>query len=181
MSFAAVVLGLAVWSSVAAAAVITVTGAGDTIAVDGLVTLREAITSINDGANVNAEVVAVGAYGTNDTINFNIPGAGVHTIQPTSALPAVTKPVTIDGYSQGAATPNSLAVGNNAVLLIEIDGSNAGSISAGLLAIGGGNSTVKGLVINGALGGSSYGLEIEGVGNTVTGNFIGSDPTGTIA
>jgi hypothetical protein len=93
----------------------------------------------------------------------------------------VTKPVTIDGYSQGAATPNSLAVGNNAVLLIEIDGSNAGSISAGLLAIGGGNSTVKGLVINGALGGSSYGLEIEGVGNTVTGNFIGSDPTGTIA
>ena len=36
---------------------ITVTGTGDTIAVDGLVTLREAITSANNNANVNADVV----------------------------------------------------------------------------------------------------------------------------
>src|SRR5881398_495361 len=67
-------------------AVITVTGTGDTIAVDGLVTLREAITSANNNANVNSDVVASG-YGT-DTINFNIGGAGVHTIDVTGALPA---------------------------------------------------------------------------------------------
>ena len=44
-------------------------------------------------------MVAVGAYGTNDTINFNIPGAGVKTISPTGALPIITDPVTINGYT----------------------------------------------------------------------------------
>ena len=76
-------LVLAVMRPVAEAATITVTDTGDTIAVDGLVTLREAITSANNNADVNADVVAVGAYGT-DTINFNITGAGVHTIAPLS-------------------------------------------------------------------------------------------------
>ena len=31
-----------------------------------------------------------------DTIEFNIPGAGVHTITPTTALPGITDAVTID-------------------------------------------------------------------------------------
>ena len=84
-------LGL-LWSQTAPAATITVTGSGDTIAMDGLVTLREAITSVNQHSNVNADVVAVGAYGTNDTINFNIAGAGVKTINPTGALPIITRP-----------------------------------------------------------------------------------------
>src|SRR5262249_33057631 len=55
-------------------AVITVTGDGDVVAVDGKVTLREAIQSANNNANVNADVVAVGAYG-NDKIQFNIGNA----------------------------------------------------------------------------------------------------------
>src|SRR5262245_2484147 len=81
-------------------ATVTVTDTGDTIAVDGKVTLREAIESANNNANVNADVVAVGAYG-NDTINFAI-GAGQKVInvgnnpQPLT----VTDPVTINGYSQ---------------------------------------------------------------------------------
>src|SRR3954471_19467420 len=104
-------------------AVLTITGTGDVIAVDGLVTLREAIQSVNQGSNVNADVVAAGAYGTSDTINFNIGGGGVKTISPTAALPTIVKPVLIDGYTQGVATPNTLAVGDNAVLLIELDGS----------------------------------------------------------
>ena len=58
-------------------ATVTVTGTGDTIAVDGVVTLREAITSINNGANLNADVVAVGTYGANDTVAFNITGGQV--------------------------------------------------------------------------------------------------------
>src|SRR5437879_3784347 len=68
-------------------AVITVSGTGDTIAVDGLATLREAITSINNQADVNADVTLnrVGLYasqpgGTPDVINFNIGGAGVKII-----------------------------------------------------------------------------------------------------
>jgi CSLREA domain-containing protein len=42
-----------------------------------------------------------------DTINFNIPTAGVATIAPASALPTITDPVTIDGYSQPGARPNT--------------------------------------------------------------------------
>src|SRR5437763_487422 len=73
-------------------AVITVTGTGDTIAIDALATLREAITSINNQADVNADVTLnrVGNYaslagGTPDVINFNIPGAGVKTIAVTGS------------------------------------------------------------------------------------------------
>src|SRR5882724_5462407 len=136
VSFAGLLFLFLLQPTAANGATITVTGTGDTVAVDGSVTLREAITSINNGANVNVDVVAVGAYGTSDTINFNIPGAGVHTIQPTSALPTTTHPVVINGYSQPGASANTLPVGNNAVLLIEIDGSNAGIVPGGLLSIG---------------------------------------------
>src|SRR5262249_21314947 len=45
-------------------------------------------------------------------------GNGVHTnlktITPVSALPTITDPVIIDGYTQPTATANTLAVGNNA-------------------------------------------------------------------
>src|SRR5262249_1614526 len=53
-------------------ATITVTSTGNALLVNSAVSLREAITSINNGANVNTDVVAVGAYGTNDTILFNV-------------------------------------------------------------------------------------------------------------
>ncbi|MDQ3546245.1 MAG: CSLREA domain-containing protein [Verrucomicrobiota bacterium] len=72
-------------------------------------TLREAI----DAANANP-----GA----DIINFSIFGAGVKTITPTSALPTITEAVTIDGYTQPGAAENTLATGNNAVLLVELNG-----------------------------------------------------------
>ena len=66
-----------------------------------------------------------------DTIDFDIPGAGVHTISPASALPTITDPVVIDGYTQPGASPNTLAVGDDAVLLIDLDGGNAGRRSMG--------------------------------------------------
>src|SRR5215472_14103139 len=98
-----------------AAATITVTSAADNTTVDGAVTLREAMTSINNGADLNADVTAnrTGTYGTSDTINFNIPGAGVRTITPTTLLPSIIKTMLIDGYSQPGASVNTLAVGNN--------------------------------------------------------------------
>src|SRR5262245_51677513 len=65
------------------AATFTVTNTNDT----GAGSLRQAI----DDANATP-----GA----DTIVFNIPGAGVHTITPQSLLPIVNEAVTIDGYSQ---------------------------------------------------------------------------------
>jgi titin len=114
-----------------------------------------------------------------DTIEFNIPGAGVHTIAPASALPALTDSggVTIDGYTQPGAAPNTLVVGDSARLLIELDGSSAGTEVDGLQ-LAAGSNTVRGLVINGF---DRYGVfATTSDGNVITGNFIGTDPTGTL-
>lgn len=155
------------------AATITVTSTGDTEQVDGFVTLREAIYSVNANANINADVVPAGAYGA-DTINFNIAGPGVHTITHDPSLPPITGPTFVDGYSQPGASPNTLTVGDNAVLLIELD---CRSAQTGLNVYGD-NSTVRGLVINRF---SSYGLLLINTDNCVIeGNFIGTDPTGTL-
>src|SRR3569623_2953041 len=154
-------------------ATITVTSAGDAAAVDSGVSLREAILSINAGANLNADVVASGAYGTSVTILFNIPGGGVQTINVggtgNGALPALTKPVTINGYSQPGTSQNGLANADNAVILIELSGASAGPRADGL-SLGGGASTVQGLAINRYTG---NGIKISGNNNTIAGNFIG--------
>ena len=166
----------------ATAATITVTSAADNTLVDGAVTLREAITSINNGANLNADVVAVGAYGTSDTINFNIAGAGVHTITLTSLLPSITKSVLIDGYSQPGASVNTLAVGDNAVLLIEINGTNIPTFRVFDIPGPAGGVTIRGFVINRNVGGYAFSVGSSGVAssnNVISGNFIGTDPTGT--
>ena len=112
-----------------------------------------------------------------NTIEFDIPGSGVQTITPISALPTITRPVVIDGYTQPGASPNTLATGNNAALKIELNGTNAGS-DALLITHTSGSSTIKGLVINRF----GEGISITGdtVGNRIEGNFIGTDPTGTI-
>ena len=166
----------------ATAATITVTSAADTTSVDGAVTLREAMTSVNNGANLNADVVAVGAYGTSDTINFNIPGAGVHTITPTSLLPPITNSVLIDGYSQPGASVNTLAVGDNAVLLIEINGTNIATFNVFAIPGPAGGVTIRGFVINRNVGGYAFAVGSSGVAssnNVISGNFIGTNPNGT--
>jgi len=125
-------------------------------------TLREAI----DAANASP-----GA----DIINFNIAGPGVKSILPTTPLPEITDPVTIDGYSQLGASVNSLAVGNEAVLLIEVNGTLAGFTSG--LVLTSDSSVVRGLVINRF---GFAGIEIDGSGenNLIEGNFVGTDAAG---
>lgn len=120
-----------------------------------------------------------------DTIAFNIPGAGVHTISPAAALPALSDPVVIDGYTQPGASPNTLAQGNNAVLLIELTGVNFGSnnVNAPGLKILGQNCTVRGLVINRFVGTPAIDIGQPTTpisGNRIEGNFLGTDPSGSI-
>lgn len=142
----------------ASAANIVVTNTNDS----GAGSLRQAILDAN---------AAAGA----DTITFNISGSGVRTISPVSALPDITDPVTIDGYTQPGASANTLAVGSNAVILIELDGTNAGANSSGLT-ISAGSSTIKGLVINRF---SVNGILLQtGGSNTIVGNFIGINAAG---
>jgi hypothetical protein len=185
--FEAVIVALALLlrPGTVTAATITVTSAADNTTLDGAVTLREAMTSINNGADLNADVTAnrTGTYGTSDTINFNIPGGGVHTISPTSLLPSITKSVLIDGYSQPGASANTLAVGDNAVLLIEINGTNIATFRVFNIPGPAGGVTIRGFVINRTQGGYAFVVGSAGVSssnNVIAGNFIGVDPTGAI-
>jgi hypothetical protein len=134
----------------------------------GTGTLRQAI--------VDADAAASGTSAHPDQIDFNIattdPGYRSSTrsflIMPTSALPAITDVVVIDGTSEPGFTgmPNIVLNGRLA--------SNANGLD-----ITGGNSTVKGLVIQQF---QRYGLVLEtNGGDTVAGDFIGTDATGNLA
>src|SRR5262245_12215850 len=143
-----------------APAVLTVTTLTDELdapsSENGQLSLREAITSINNQADFNTDATnnRVGGYastpgGTADVINFNIPGGGVRTIavgtDPTATgipEPDIIMPLTIDGYSQTGASVNTQANSDNAVILIQLDGPGAGANADGLvLAAGSGAST----------------------------------------
>jgi hypothetical protein len=169
---------LMIASSQAATITVTTTADGLTLTPNnGSVSLREAMTAINAGNNLgDPDIIAQnpGDFGANDRINFSISGAGVRTITPASVLPTVTKPVVIDGYTQPGAKANTLAIGNNAVLLIELNGN--GTIPQALT-ISAGASRVRGLVINRFDGGAIL-LQTAG-GNTVEGNWLGISASGT--
>ena len=114
------------------------------------------------------------------------PATGVFTITPpVSGLPAITDSVIIDGYTQSGAKTNTLATGNNAVLLIELSGADAGSGVSGLnFKAGSAGSTVRGMVINrfaNTNGFAAAGITINTNEITVLGNFIGTDSAGATA
>src|SRR5262245_59505973 len=168
------------------ASTIMVNSTADTVADDGVCTLREAITAANSNAASGAtggECAGGEASPTVDTITFDIPGAGVHTITPVggsaggSDLPFITEAVTIDGYTQPGSQPNTNATGAiNAVPLIEVDGSGSGHC---FFVFNSGTNTIRGLVINGCHA-EAIGLE-SGSTTFIEGNFIGTNATGTAA
>lgn len=108
--------------------------------------------------------------GTLDTINFNIPGGGVHTTTLLSPLPTIKDPLIIDGYTQPGSKQNTLAVGDNAKILIELKGI-ANHIGMSGLVITAGGSTVRGLSIN-RFEGNGIAISTNG-SNLIQGNFIG--------
>jgi trimeric autotransporter adhesin len=152
---------LALSGSRAQAAVYVVTNTGDNGGVNpapfaGTGTLRQAIVD----ANFNA--------GT-DTITFNIPGAGAHTIPLATNLPPVNDPAVVDATTQP---------GFNGKPIIELDGSPG---ATGALLLTGGNSTVRGFVINRftATTGPTAGIVTLGSGgNVIEGNYIGTNLAG---
>lgn len=121
--------------------------------------LRQAILDANANPGADTITFAVGTTGSQQTI------------QPTSALPTITGPVTIDGWSQGGA-------GYSGPPLIELNGALAGNSVVGLN-ITAGNSAVRGLVINGFVGANGAGIRLQtGGGNWIYGNYIGTDFAG---
>jgi parallel beta-helix repeat protein len=89
------------------------------------------------------------------TLAFAVPAMTV-TLGP---LPAITVPVTID-------------------VPLAADGTSTVVISGGGLHLGAGGSTVKGLTIDGAI--TEPGLTLDGPGNDIENNFLGTDPTGHV-
>lgn len=172
------------FQSVFAAATITVNSTADTAANDGVCTLREAITSANSNAVSGAAVGECVAGDGNDTIEFDIAGTGVKTITLTAStpLPDITSSMTIDGYTQTGASPNTNAspLGLNTELRVEIDGSVCGA-GCDITIDGTSNVTIKGLSI--------YSIEAQRaalyvVGSNlvnIEGNYIGATALGVEA
>ncbi len=115
------------------------------------------------------EIVTRPGYVGTHTINFAIPGTGIHTISPASALPAITHSVTLDGSSQGGANYAGPP-------LIEIRGN--GGVQDGLT-IATTATTIRGLAINHF---SNSGIFINGgSANRVQACYLGIDPDGSTA
>lgn len=143
-----------------AAMIFTVTTTADS----GAGSLRQAIMD----ANANAGV---------DEIHFDISGSGAHTIlvgktsgigQISSALPAITEGVLIDGTTEPGYTGTPLIV---------LDGANAPLLSNGL-SIAAAGVTVKGLAI---MHFNASGISIAGSGAIVKSSYLGLDANGNAA
>jgi len=151
------------------AAIFTVTNTADS----GPGSLRQTIIDSNTAGGFN-------------TINFNIPGAGPHRIQPVNhQLPDITTQVFIDGYSQPGSSMNTLAQGTNAVIMIELNGSNYANLGDGVFenglnirGAGTAGSTVRGLCIN-EWSGTGIAAYNTTSNITIVGNFIGTNTDGT--
>jgi hypothetical protein len=142
------------------------------------VALNFTVTNTNDsdGGSLRQAILNANASPGADTIRFNIPGAGVQTIAPLSALPTITEPLFIDGYTQPGHFDSPL---------IELSGASAGTGVDGLVFSGGGGE-VRGLVINRFqplfLAGGGNGIVLQGgSGSSVYDNRIGTSAAGTAA
>lgn len=115
-----------------------------------------------------------------DEIHFAIPGPGVHTIALTNPL-GISDPVVIDGYTQPGASPNTLAVGNDAVLRIELDCTAVPTVGGGVFILSAANITIRGLVMNRAsVPNAAIRIAPNSSANVIIGNFLGTDPTGLL-
>ena len=150
------------------------------LAVFGSATARAgtlAVTTTNDSGpgSLRQAILDANASPDADVIEFAIPGTGPHLFALASRLPDLTEPLTIDGFSQAGASPNTLANGNNAVLQVHLDG--AGAFGATGLRLRAANCQVRGLSLTRFAG---EGVQIDGATNcVVAGNLIGLAPDGT--
>jgi hypothetical protein len=142
-------------TSICPAATFTVANTNDS----GTGSLRQAITDSNSSPGPNV-------------IAFSIPGNGVQSITPLTPLPDITNTVSINGYSQPGSQPNSMAGGNNAVLLVRLDGVNLSAFPNGLRFNGANNCSVRGLIIVRFYTGIQL---YASSGCTIAGNWLGLD------
>jgi hypothetical protein len=120
------------------------------------------------GANtLRQAIINANAAGGADVINFNF-GAAT-TITFATCLPAITEQITIDGYSDPAAS-----AGNLMIQVVFPNGCKGFELAGGS-----DGSTVRGIVINaGATG--VFGINLHNSNNhVISGNYFGTNRTGT--
>jgi len=128
-------------------------------------TLRAAIEEANAPSGAVATIHF--AIPTGDT-GYSAAPVGF-TIEPAGVLPIISQPLTIDATTQ----PEHATEGRP---VIELSGASAGAVSGLTLTSTG--STIRGLAINRF---GAHGIAINGGGsNTIVGNYIGPDVTGTV-
>jgi len=130
------------------------------------------VTNTNDSGagSLRQAILDANATPGADTIAFNIPGAGPHTIQPTTELPDITEAVTVDATTDPdySGTP---------VVYLSGDSLAPSPLPSGLT-VQGEPSVIRGLSV-GAFG---WGIVVSTPtgGNIVEGNHVGVDPTGML-
>ncbi|NNC80353.1 MAG: CSLREA domain-containing protein, partial [Acidimicrobiales bacterium] len=109
-----------------------------------------------------------------DLVEFNVPAAdpghssGIWRIAPSTALPAVTSPVTIDGQTQPGWTLTPV---------IEIDGTAVGSSAPGLdIQATAPSSTLRGVAL---FDFPAAGIAVYSTDSTITGTYVGIEADGT--
>lgn len=133
-------------------------------------TSDDADTNAGDGVcltsqgecSLRAAIEESNAHSGADTITFSISGSGIPHIQPSSLLPTITDPVTIDATTQ--PTTARIELDAQDIIGCGLDGCDTLVITAG-------SSTVRGLIVNNS-GGKALVLRTKG-GNTIAGNWLG--------
>src|SRR5687768_6183774 len=129
------------------------------------------VTNTNDSGtgSLRDAMMRANKYTDADVIQFKIGTGGLKTISPLYSLPGLKYVTSIDATTQGGYAGKPL---------IEIRGDRAGASTNGI-ALHGGSSTVKGLIIN-RFGANGMLLMNKG-GNTIKGCWIGTDAGGNYA
>jgi hypothetical protein len=125
----------------------------------GAGSLRSAINSANQNPG-------------RDDIVFEIPGNGVHVIALNNALPVITGPVTIDGYTQGGSVEATATAPAHPTVVLDATNVNRG------LDLGGDRIEVRGLTVRDSNG---DGIVVEGSENVIAGNHVGTNSAGDTA
>ena len=127
-------------------------------------TLRAAITTANSNANPT-------------TIVFNVTtdGGCPHYIELGSLLPDITSDITIDGFSQAGASPNSIVPGYDGMICMILRG---GGLDHAFKTSGGGRLTVRGIEFEDF---STAAIRLSsGSGHVVVGNGFSAEPGQTL-
>ncbi|WP_420151027.1 beta strand repeat-containing protein, partial [Spirosoma sp.] len=133
------------------------------------------VTNTNDAGTGSLRLAIVTANSTPaaDIIQFNIPGAGPHTITTLTALPTITSPVHIDGYTvQTGATQGT---NGSRSIRIQINGNNGGGVDGIIhFATGSDGSVLSGVAIyNSGVGTAGVKINMGCANIHIWGNYIG--------